>query len=169
MKYITKDNITFLIAVIGFALSLWNFFKDLWNHRSKIRLRYKSCAIGKTARRNIMYFELSFENFSRLPISISRIFFKNNNNIFEFEWIPEKITTTTYKTGNTVTDQKSYFSEKIPHSIDGLGLWGGFFFLSTPFEFKKSDLLDNKSKIILYTNRGKKELNLPITAESIKN
>ena len=158
---ITRDNITLLIAVVGLLLSLWNFFKDLWENRSKVRLVFKSCSITKLHGFDLL-FGFSFENLSRLPIAVSRIFLKSNDELFEFEWLPHWIFKQGIEGNNNVI-----YSEKIPNSIEGLGLWGGYFFLSLPKNFNKSDLIGAYNKIIIHTNRGIKRFPIEITEENI--
>ena len=166
-SFFTKENISFSIAVIGFILSLYNFFKSIWRNRSKIRFRCKSCHIGKTEQRNLVYFQFAFENCSQLPISISRIFLHINEDQCEFNWVPEFILKRERLRGDNVIEKKEYYSEQIPHTIDGLGIWGGFFCASLPYEINHSRFLQSRKKIVLYTNRGKKRLKLPITSKMI--
>lgn len=167
MKYLTKENITFAIAVLSFTLSLWNFSKDIWNNRSKISLQCKSCTTGKIGSRNIIYFQFSIENKSRLSISISRMFFVVNDIQYEFNWIPELIFKGTHTTAQKVTDEEHIYSEKIPHTIDGLGVWGGFFSIITPCILSNQELLNSNTYILFFTNRGVKKTPLTLHDELI--
>lgn len=165
--FFNKNNITFLISIISFILSLWNFFKSLWANRSKLNMVCKSCTTARTSKRNLAYFEFSFENCSRLPISISRIFLCTNQTTIEFSWIPEKILTTEYCVNREVYEKRSYFSEKIPHTIEGLGVWGGYFYLESVNHMDTDTFINGCNYIILHTNRGIKRFRLIIDPNAI--
>lgn len=149
----TKDQITLIIAVLSFMLSLYNFLHSLLINRSNLKLIYKSHSCCNFAPEYTIIFNLVFENKSRLDISISRLFLKVNESIYEFDselnWIGEK----TRRTGNKITDKITLYSLEIPQTVSGLGAVGGYFWVDT---YKKLEL--NKSDqvtIIAYTNRGK--------------
>lgn len=38
----TREDLTFVIAIAGFLLSLFNFIKDCWNSRCRLSVIYKS-------------------------------------------------------------------------------------------------------------------------------
>ena len=162
----SQKNITFFIALFSFIMSLWNFFKDLWNNRSKLRLIYKSCAYGEVGSRYIMYFEMAFENCSKLPISISRMILKVDKDLFEFKWTPERILKKEYKRNHTTIDEKTFFSEQFPHTIDCLGIWGGFYVIVSNSLIDISKIKNNKTQLLLYTNRGKKKFKLSVTDDT---
>lgn len=163
----TRDNITLLISVFGFALSIWNFSKEIWNNRSKLKLNCKSCNTGINNNETIIYFQLSIENCSRLPISISRMFFEYDNQSFEFRWIPETILTKTRKRNSTITDNQIYYSQQLPHTIDSLGVWGGFFCVHLHHHLAEGLFIKSVKHIRLHTNRGIKRLNVDITPKII--
>lgn len=92
---------------------------------------------------------------------------KYNDKTLEFNWIPERILETKHSVGNIVTDKKTYYSEQLPHTIDGLGIWGGFFFLSSPSEINRIEFMKSHKYIELHTNRGIKSFDLLIDPETI--
>ena len=165
MKYLTKSNITFAIAVFGFVLSLWNFAKDLWNNRSKLSINCKLCNTGPINSRELIYFQLSIENHSRLPISISRMFFEYDEQSYEFGWVPEIILEKTSRVGGVIENKRTYLSEQLPHTIEGLGVWGGFFYINYTSPVKEGHFLRSPKHIKFHTNRGIKLLNLDIPEE----
>ena len=61
----TKENITFVIAVAGFAISLFN----LAHRRKSIIARILKLRCND----EILYSYIAFENHSELPIAITRI------------------------------------------------------------------------------------------------
>ena len=150
---IAKEQITLIIAILSFMLSLYNFFYSLLINRSNLKLIYKSHSCCNLTPEYPIIFNLVFENKSRLDISISRLFLKVNESTYEFDsetnWIGEK----TNRTGNKITDKITLYSLEIPQTISGLGAIGGYFWVGTykKIEFNKSDQVT----IIAYTNRGK--------------
>ena len=67
--WITKENVTFAIAVIGFLLSIYNFLK-VWlaNRRNlSVSIPCLICTCGDT------YIKMVFVNKSNMPITITRI------------------------------------------------------------------------------------------------
>ena len=151
------STITTIIATLSFILSLWNFLKDLWESRSKLNFIYKSCMICEKKAPHKMYFEFCFENNSTLPITISRMFLKINDEKAEFPWVPTIVYTEDTKENSQITAEYQQTSERFPHTIDALGVWAGFFAIITDGIYKKKDLLCSNISLIVHTNRGIKK------------
>lgn len=149
----TNDQITFIIAVISFILSVYNFLYSLFINRSNLKIIYKSHIFCDNIPECPIIFNLILENKSRLDISISRLFLKVNDCIYEFDSEPNWIGEKTQRTGNKITDKITLHSLEIPQTIPGLGAVGGSFWVNTSnnFKFNKSDQVT----IITHTNRGK--------------
>lgn len=47
-----RENITLLIAIAGFGMSLYNFFRALWDKRCSFRVDYVShyCCLSKSGK-----------------------------------------------------------------------------------------------------------------------
>ena len=168
LDLLTKDNITLLIAVFGFGLSLFNFFKDLWDNRSKLKMVYRSCQVPNNEV-DAVRFELSFENGSRLPIAVSRIFFVRDNKKFEFQWLPEPVYfQNTENKDHETTGISFQYSPSIPHTIEGLGAWGGTFYVPLSEHLNYKTLLNSDAEIIAHTNRGIKTFYLTISEDTLR-
>ena len=157
----SKENITFLIAVIGFFLSVLNFIKNIMENRFKLKLEFKSAGIQNKFPNNPIYFEMLMENCSRLPVSIARIFLKIGSEQFEFDWKEHEIYCDKVIQNQKIVTTKTHYSSTLPHTIEGLGIWGRFFYVKTNETFHFDSFLKNNNTLILYTNRGKKKLKLP--------
>ena len=148
-----KEQITFIIAVLSFVLSVYNFLHSLFINRSNLKLIYKSHSYCNFAPEYTIIFNLVFENKSRLDISISRLFLKVNESIYEFDSEPNWVGEKTRSTGNKITDKITLHSLEIPQTISGLGAIGGYFWVDTYKKIKFNKY--NQVTIIAYTNRGK--------------
>ncbi len=149
----TKEQITFIIAVISFMLSVYNFLYSLFINRSNLKITYKSHTFCSHLPESPIIFNLVLLNKSRLDISISRLFLKVNDCTYEFDSEPNWVGEKTQRTGNKITDKITLHSLEIPQTISGLGAVGGYFWVNTSnnFKFNKSDQIT----IIAHTNRGK--------------
>ena len=148
-----KENITFLIAVIGFLLSLWNFLKELWYNRSKINIRFKNQAPIISLGDKCLRIELSIENKSRIPISISRMFLVYKDIEYEFEWIPRLVVYDHIKEQNNIHDIMKNCTLALPTTIPGLGVYGGYFIAVINEDFYSD--IKNDYFLKIQTNRKK--------------
>lgn len=82
---------------------------------------------------------------------------------YEFNSLPEFVYETTQRSGSTVTDRKTYYSNSLTQSINSLGILGGFFWVDTSKDFDFNRLYESNVSISLYTNRGK--LKFPIVCK----
>lgn len=163
-----RDNVTLFIAIIGLVLSVWNFVKDLVYNHFKVKMFCKSLSAGKNGNEHIAYLQMFFENCSRVPVSISRIFLVVDKEKFEFEWRPHLVFEERHLRNKQVATEKYYYSEKLPRTIDGLGAWGGYFFLYFPQDFNFSKLLNTPKCIVIHTNRGIKHYSLNIPENALR-
>lgn len=147
MKYLTKENISLAIATAGLVLSIINVIRQELFNRAKINLLYRSHYCGRTAN-----FDLLIENWSKLDISISRMFLVADNNEYEFRYMPK----TVWKIGNDAKGcVKEIESISLPQTILGLGAIGGYFCVDVGPEiisFLSKSGVSLTMKIV--TNRG---------------
>ena len=156
-----RDNITFLIALAGFGLSLWNFFSDLWRNRCSISVEYIShyCGVhpnGKT----VLQLRLNIVNRSSAPISISRMFLIYQGCEFEFLFPSVCVWEFAKLKNHEVVKQEEIKSQALPFKIEGRGAVGGYFLVYVPPEAK--DVFAKKSDIwlLMQTSRRKKRFSL---------
>lgn len=71
-----RENVTFLIAITGFGMSLYNFFRALWDKRCSFKVDYVShyCCLSKSGKYAEPMFRLNFVNLSSAPLTVVRMF-----------------------------------------------------------------------------------------------
>lgn len=148
-----QSAITFVISIVGFILSLYNFGIGLIHNHIHIRITYKNhlCITGDPKALLIM---MNIENLSRLPISISRAFLCVGENRYEFSSMPHFAYERTQRTGDEIHDKVVTHTTELPCPIPALGAVGGFFHVIAPVTNER--LLTEPTKIVLWTNRGKR-------------
>ncbi|MGW8114067.1 hypothetical protein ACVS9P_02590 [Caproicibacterium sp. NSD3] len=161
MVEFSKDNITFMIAIIGFFLSLYNFIKSCWESSCHLQVLYKSHTCGERYdKRAMLVARLIFENRSSRKIAISRMFLEHNNKRYEFAFPKHEVWKFTTRSGGKITDEQQIFSQEIPFEIEGYGTLGGYFILYLPLEMKEDFSKDTTFDLLIYTNRKKLRVSL---------
>lgn len=90
-RFYDFDIITFIIAIISFGISIWNFVETRLQNRVNLAVECKDFIIAENFNRQPLYIALSIVNKSRLPIAVSRAFITVNGEKFEFSWIPQVV------------------------------------------------------------------------------
>ena len=167
-----KENITFFIAVIGFLLSIWNFFEPKIKNRCNLQIECKDFITASHLTRESkmpMYLSLTINNKSTLPISISRMFLTINQQTFEFTWIPQIVHQSRLTCRDTILDSTVVKTHPFPVHIPSLNLVSGYFCTFVNESFTDDILLRASCSITLHTSRGVKtyNLNLPQIARDI--
>ena len=141
----TKENVTFIIAVAGFGISLFN----LAHRRKSISARIVKCHTNP----QITSIYIAFSNNSELPISITRISLELNGRYYDATDIPRLITTRTRTIGREVVRRQEIFSTAIPFQIGSLGATTCL----AAFERLPTELAADSTQVTLLvgTNRGK--------------
>lgn len=88
MGLLSKEHITFLIAVAGFFMSALSWLKEFWQKRNAIDLVIIDYANPK---RSIVQFYLQFQNKSSMPASVSMIEVESKGNDYSCELEPKLI------------------------------------------------------------------------------
>lgn len=167
-----KELVTLLIALIGFLLSLWNFFAPLLRNRCNLQIECKDFATAPHLTKDgkmPMYLSLIINNKSALPISISRLFININQQTFEFTWIPQVVHQSRLTCKNTILDSTVVKTHPIPVQIPALNLTSGYFCVFVDSALTDEILLKTHCSITLHTNRSVKtyDLTLPQIATDI--
>ena len=140
------DIITFIIAIVSFGLSLWNFIETRLNNRVNLSVECKDFIIAEHFSRQPLYIALSLINKSQLPISISRAFITIDNETFEFSWIPQVVHQARLGTKYETFDRTIVKSITLPLSLAGLGTVGGYFYVETFGRVKEEKIKKLKKK-----------------------
>lgn len=151
---LTKENITFAIAVFGFILSIYNFVHEKNQNKMKLQVIYKNHFITAHDSQGITL-SLSFENLVANPISISRIYLCINNEKYDFYWTPQFVFRNTQQCNGEVLDEINVHTIPLPFKIEGYGVVGGFFFTKASHNITNEQLLASKTSLIVHSNKGK--------------
>lgn len=153
ISLLTIDNITFIIAVIGFILSLYNFFHERLQNRMKLHLTYKSHFISEHDNSGVTI-SIAIENLVANPISISRMFLNINEVKIEFHWMPQFVFHSTISSNNIIHDEIKVHTIAIPFTIEGYGVVGGFFYTKHPQTISNEILQSSQTSITIHSNKG---------------
>ncbi len=159
------DIITFIIAIISFGISIWNFVETRLQNRVNLAVECKDFIIAENFNRQPLYIALSIVNKSRLPIAVSRAFITVNGEKFEFSRIPQVVHQARLGTQSETFDRTIVKSITLPLNLAGLGTCGGYFYTETFGRINESDSKGSAAIITLHTNRGVK--NYQITLSTI--
>lgn len=155
LNLFTKENITFIIAILGFGLSVYNFTKDIIQNRFKIDLKLKAYVPVEYYSETQFMFKMCIENKSKLPVSISRIILHINSESFDFDSVPHPAYSNIQRTGKKITNEIHIQTISVPQTIPGLGILGDFFYVITNPNILPE--LPNNAVIEIITNRGNKK------------
>ena len=142
---ISKETITFGIAVLGFALSVWNALRDWRSNRKNlaVSIPFAFCSEHNAGYSFIM---MEFVNKSKLPLSITRIQAQIDGKDFELGCESVRMFEYTYpeRKGRVADD-----SVLLPLSVDSLGYKRALFSISD------WPMITNKQvSLTIGTNRG---------------
>jgi hypothetical protein len=149
--------VTLIISGLAFIMSLSSWIHILVTQRRKIRISF----LDYSGIEDTHTFYVSFENLSRLPVSISRIFMLADDKPFECTRVPIKVLTLTHKSSNNIVGQKNFYSLDIPISIPSLGAVSGY----VAFEHCPKKIPDPPTVLtfLVHANRGRPfELSIPL-------
>ncbi len=142
-------NVTTVISIIGLLISLFTLTQNLLATRKKLKIRILSIDAAKDK----MFLTVSIENESQLPIAITNIKYITNLGKYSCTPIPTLVSECTRKTGGTIVEHRSTYSERLPIQLSSLGAFGGIIL----FEHLP-ELPENPPTTLTFevsTNRGK--------------
>lgn len=157
MEYITKSNVTFILAVFGSIGTITSWIYAYFATRKNIILR----VIAYQAKNNILLTYLSFENKSRLAISITNLALKVNGTYFPCRHLPQRVTSSQQSIGGKIVSSIDYYNIRLPIELGGLGSNSGYVLFVLP---KGVGIPDSKILTLqVVSNRGKAvETTLPL-------
>ena len=167
IKYLTKENITFFIAVAGFILSIYNFLYEKFQNRMCLSVTYKNHHISHVDAKELTL-SLSIENCVKNPIPISRMYLIIDGNPYEFFWVPQIVYYADYKSGKTVLDEIKLHSVELPAKIEGNGVLGGFFFVKCDKNLTDDMLLNAETEIQISSSKGIRKYKININNPSVE-
>ena len=154
-----RSNITFAIAIIGFVISLYNFFRAMWDRRCAFTVEYIShnCTLGRMGHTQFII-RMNIQNQTSASLCIVRMFLVYENQTYEFVFPAQQVWEFTSTHGKTVTNKKEIFSQEMPFSIHGHGVQGAYFVAYLPETLRKELKKSCKFKIVIQTKNKKKQI-----------
>lgn len=155
---LVRENITFLIAVLGFLLSIGNLAFSLISHRRSFKLHVYDI---KTFQ-DVLFMNVGIENRSRLSVSIMRVSLVQGKNKHFCTATPTLIYKETTRLGATITSEKETLSTPLPINVPGLGAQSAIILFEGLQDLPKDDATN--LTVVIRSNRGcssKMKLQLP--------
>lgn len=122
-----RQNITLLIAVAGFVMSVYNFTKDFIQNRTRIRLDIQDCFRIKSSGGTPDIIHIKLLNLSKRPIVLSAITIKNGGRFelrgerYRFGSYRREIVRRTHTKGDLLEKEEVWFSDVLPVKIEEYG------------------------------------------------
>ncbi len=114
-------NITTFISIVGLLISLFTLAQSILAKRKRLRIRVLSMDKFK----DTMFVTIAIENLSQLPIAVTNIAYISKSHKSYCTPIPTFILENTRKRGDTILENKTYYSSRIPVAIPSLGAFSG--------------------------------------------
>lgn len=149
-----RDNVTFVIAIAGFALSVWNFMENILKNRKNLKITVRNVFLlgPDKDQRYSEILDISFENKSREAIVLSRLSIRCGNRQNSFAEYRVKLLELSHSTNRKETSRTIWYSDIFPHKIEGLGC---AHFLLASVGDQSSMESGAPCFLTLYTNKGK--------------
>ena len=142
-------NVTTVIAVAGFCLSLWTSISSWVTKRKNLRFTIYFAR----AAQDTVYFRLGVENLSQLPIAISRVQIKIGGAWFDCTPLPTIVQEHVRQSGKEIISRETVYSYALPIDLGPLGAFKGvLLFQWLPCLPERSETVVN---LRVSTNRGR--------------
>lgn len=157
-KLLTRENITLALSVFGSLGTLITFVSSFLHTRKNLKIK-----VSKVGYRNctkIMLISLTFENRSRLPISITSISVLINGAEIIPETYPKCVEWYSHMEGKEVVDRKFLYNLNFPVDVQPLFAVSGHILLDVPL--KEIEKLSTPLILKVHSTRGRaQEIEFP--------
>ena len=118
-----RENVTLLIAIAGFGMSLYNFFRALWDKRCSFLVDYVShyCCLSKSGKYAEPMFRFNFVNLSSAPLTVVRMFLLVDGKKYEFLFPEQQVYQMTRRQKGETIQTGEVKSQKLPFRVEGKG------------------------------------------------
>lgn len=148
-----RENVTFLIAVASFGLSVWNFVSDKFRNRKKLEIVVCDvfCLGPSPEQEYTEVLNLNIINKSREAITLSGIEVSAKNQICRFGEYRLKLIVNSQKIGGKEVGRSEWNADVFPIKIEGMG-YAHMLLASTGS--KKYIQAGEPYKMKLFSNKG---------------
>ena len=153
-----RNNITFLIAIAGFAMSLYNFFRALWDRRCALSIDYVNHHCSPCKGHTRFEIRMNIQNLSSAPLSIVRMYIICDGKSYSFAFPAQEVMEFTHTKGGIETRHLEVLSQSLPFTISGHGVCGAYFAAYLPPELQSK--LEGKCKFQLAVQTPQKRVDI---------
>lgn len=148
-----RDNVTFLIAIASFGLSIWNFVSDKLKKRKKLEIVVQNvfCMGPSPEMEYTEILNLTVVNKSREAITLSGLEIETENQTGRFGEYRFKLQKHSDKINNREVSRSVWYSDTFPIKIEGLGY--SHVLLASTGE-RKYIHEDEPYRMTIFTNKG---------------
>lgn len=147
-EILTKDNITFALAVFGSLGTILSWIYASISNRKNIYVRISRAYLHD----NSVLLHILMDNKSRLPISINRVSLIINETTYHAFDIKTQIFRGDYKSNNEIIKTDIIYSAEFPIELASLGGTNFYLFFELPPNAFQS--LSTQLTLQFHTNRG---------------
>ena len=142
---------SFVIAIISFILSIYNFIAPFVRNRKKMEIIISNVFRFGSGNQTSDILNIKFINKSREAITISQMIISCEKKADGFGKYNKRLMDHTSRIGNEITDRRFWTADVLPVRIEGLGFFSGLLVSdgNTPVIDQ-----DNECNITLLTNKG---------------
>lgn len=121
-EWITKqDNITFLIAVISFGLSVYNFVVTIIQNSTRLKIGIPHVFRFEDTTTCAEIINLKIYNLSKVPVVVSRVSVSNNSSVGAFGSYRKRIMESKRTVRGQIVSQNIWMSDLLPVKIEANG------------------------------------------------
>lgn len=110
------DNLTRIIAIVGFLISIYNLMSGIASQRQNFDIRVYRIK----SYRDVTFLHVGIENKSRLSVAITQMILMHGEEKIPCTAVPTLVRTKTLREGKDIVDIKQTFSSPLPITISGL-------------------------------------------------
>lgn len=164
------DQWTLALSIIAIILSLINFIYLYCTNKKKLDINirnYTTSQYPPTKDKENPFFYMiyiDFINKSRLPIAITSVQIIDSENIYNINLSSERIAEKNRKQNNVIIERQTVDSAGFPINLNGLTAKGEILLM-----YGKKEFSNEKSILIINTNRGKVKKKINIKQKVISN
>lgn len=148
-EFVNKDNITLLIAILGFVMSLITWVKKFLTQRRKLSGK----VLGIKSYEDVTFIYLLLENKSMLPISVTWIALRCGGESYPCTPLPVRIFEKVRRSRGEIIEIKREYSTPMPITIGELGAVNALVFFENLRQLPPDDATHLNLQVC--TNRGK--------------
>ncbi|MCI8669226.1 MAG: hypothetical protein HFI34_06880 [Lachnospiraceae bacterium] len=149
MKIDLTITFTVLISFLSLCLSLFTWIFTIWVNRKRLCIRPLICSYNEKT----WNLKISFENYSRLPITITNICISINMNNYPCKNNYFAVNNYKYREGQTVIERKIDYNLFPPIEISALSAKAGIIVFDIPEEVFQNSAIP--LILLIETTRGK--------------